>query len=188
MAELHQIISRWTTINGGGKVAVMYFLAAIPIEDQREALGAFWEDVCPNLDNSTSVVVDTDGVTIDDATGGLVDSWADPTPYTFSGGGTGEPVDDAAQILVRWKTATIVGGRFLQGRTFIPGSNVANLSNGNLIGSTQTALQTAVNTFIASAAGLAVWHRPKEAAPGSSDAVSTGSVWNEFAVLRRRRY
>lgn len=187
MAVIREILTRWTTINGSGKVTVMYFESAIDVADQRDHLNNFWQTIKPTLDNSASYVIDTDGRELEDSTGGLTGSWSDVVPYGGAGGGGGEPVADATQGLIRWKCADIINGRFLQGRTFIPGCASSAEVAGNVLPATRAVWQGAANSLISAGSGLVIWHRPGGTGPGSHDAVSTARVWSEFAVLRRRR-
>lgn len=178
---------RWTTVNGGGKVSVLNFFAAGTVSDQRAALETLLDGVCLSLDDTTSYVVETSGREFEDTTGTLTGSWADATARTGQGAATNEPVADATQMLIRWYTPSIINGRFLQGRTYIPGVAAGNLQGGNLNPTSQAGLQVYVDAFIATPAELVVWSRPTGSRPGSSDTVTTGAIWNEFAVLRRRR-
>ena len=187
MADVREILVDWTTISGSGKVSVFHFLSGIAVASQRTALNAFLTTVKASLDSSAVYTIRGDGRELDVVTGALTGSWSETSSKTGAGGGGGEPVNDAAQALIRWKCATIINGRFLQGRTFIPGVASSNEENGDLKASAATAFQGAANTFIASAAGVGVWHRPVLGSGGFLDAVSTATVWNEFAVLRRRR-
>jgi len=124
---------------------------------------------------------------LDETTGTLTGSWTDGTAQAGTGTNTGTPVPDASQALVQWRTVTITNGRFLRGRTFIPSVALSQVVGGNLQAPAVTVIQNAANALIASGAGLVVWHRPIAGSGGSHDAVSTASVWTEFAVLRRRR-
>jgi len=99
----------------------------------------------------------------------------------------GEAVPDASQGLMRWSTGTIIDGRFVQGRTFIPGVSTSRVSQANLNAATQSAWNAAAVTLIAANVGLSVWHRPVGGAGGFSAVVDGGTAWSEFAVLRRRR-
>lgn len=187
MATIRQILVDWTTISGSGKVSVFYFTSAVAVATQRAALGTFLGATDAHLDNSCSWTIRTTGVDVDDASGALVDSWADATAQTGTGAGGTEPVADATQILVRWKTPTILGGRFVQGRTYIPGCASSNEVNGNVVTATSSAIAGFANTLIGSGAGLLVWHRPISGSGGLGCVPETATVWSEFAVLRRRR-
>lgn len=182
-----EILVDWTTINGAGKVSVFHFLEASSVATQRAALATFLGAVDAYLDNSTTWTIRTAGREVLSATGALTGAWTESTAYTGTGASAGEPAADATQVLFRWLTDHIVGSRFLQGRTFIPGIDINQLSGGNLLPATVTALTTAGQTFIDSAVQLAVWHRPVAGAGGEAWAADTCAVSSEFAVLRRRR-
>lgn len=182
-----EILVDWTLASGSGKVSVFMFDPTPTIAAQRTALQTWLTAVKAHLDNSASYVIRTDGREMDDTTGALTGSWSETSAKTGTGGGTLEPVADATQMLVRWKTPTIVNGRFLQGRTFIPGLAASNEAGGNLASATSTSVQTANNALIASVSGLGVWHRPVSGSGGLFDLATTSNVWSELAVLRRRR-
>ena len=187
MSMIRQIITRWTTPSGSGKATVMYFEGSPTISTQRSNLNTFWTSVMGALDNSTSYTIDTSGIELESTTGALVGSWTHSTPYTDSGDQSTEPVADATMALIRWKTSTIVGGRFLTGRTFIPGLDRAQLTNGNLSSSTVAALNGFAATFIAAPNAFGIWHRPIAGSGGTHVVVSAADTWSELAVLRRRR-
>lgn len=187
MATIREITTQWTLPSGGGHLTVMYFEAGIAVASQRTALQTFWTAIKNSLDSGASYVISTQGRELEDSTGTLVGSWTETSAKVGTGLNTGEPVADATQGLIQWRTASIIGGRFLRGRTFVPGLANTVEVNGNLQAATVTAFNTAANALIASAAGLVVWHRPIAGSGGSHDAVSTASTWTEFAVLRRRR-
>jgi hypothetical protein len=145
-------------------------------------------------DNSTSYVIRTTGVELSESTGALIGAWSETSSKTDSGDQTDEPVPDAVMALARLKTATIFGGRFVQGRIYLPGLDQEQIVGGNLGSSAQTAINNAGTTLAASAGNLVVWSRPlKDPDDGSitragvqSDVTSI-TAWSELAVLRRRR-
>lgn len=187
MAQLREILVRWSTASGGGKVSVFNFEQGIAVATQRAALETMLDGFMNAIDNSVSYQIDTTGREFEDSTGTLTGTWTDSVGRGGTGAGSGEPLPDADQALVRWNTSAIINGRFLHGRTFIPGVSNGNTQGGNLASAVITAWQTLVNSFIASGAGLVVWHRPIQGVGGSHEAVSTASIWSELAVLRRRR-
>jgi len=187
MAALNQIIIDWTTASGAGKASVMYFDNSILISTQRTALTTWLQAIDNPLDDSITWSLRNAGVIIDDATGTLVGSWSSGSVVTGTAGGTSEPVSDPAQVLIRWKTSSIVNGRYLQGRTYIPGLSVGNVDEGNVSAAAVTAFQTPSSALVSSGAGLRVFHRPISGSGGSSADVTSANVWTEFAVLRRRR-
>lgn len=187
MANIREIITEWSMASGTGKVTVMYFGTTPSVAVQRSAINTFWTAVKASLDNSVSFGIRTLGRELDDQTGALTGAWTETSSKTGNGSGTTEQVADATQAIIQWHTGTIINGRFVRGRTFVPGLSIAALSNGNLGASTVTTFQSAANALIASAADLAVWHRPVSGSGGSAPVVNSASVWNELGVLRRRR-
>lgn len=184
---VREILVDWTTPAGGGQVSVFHFIEATAVAAQRAALNTFLQSVDNNCSTSTTWSIRSAGRDVDTATGALTASWGDSTAYTAPGGITGSPVADATQALLRWNTGRVVAGRFLRGRTYIPGISSGSLNSGNLLAATQTALATAGQALVTAGVQLAVWHRPKAGVGGEAWAVQTASCWQEFAVLRRRR-
>ena len=187
MANIRQIITDWGTVNGGGKVSVMYFDSSVNVADQRTALETMFDALLSGLDNTTNYVIRGTGVEVSDSTGSLVDLWSETSTKSGTGTGTGEPVADAVQALLRFKTQTLRAGRFIQGRCFIPGVSTSQQDGGNLTGAAVSAFGAAANTLASGSAGLMVWSRPRGAIPGVAANATAGTCWNEFAVLRRRR-
>lgn len=188
MALMNEILTEWTTPSGGGKLSVMYFEAAAATDEaQRAALGVLWGAVDAQLDNAVSWRVRTTGRQVESTTGALVGEWTDPTTQTGTGALVGQATADAVQALIRWNTGVVVAGRFLKGRTNVPGVESNGFTDGNFSSTVQTAFNNAVATFIAAGVGFGVWHRPGTAGAGSLHEVQSGSLWPEAAVLRRRR-
>ena len=182
-----EILVDWTTASGAGKVSVFWFGTTATVGPQRTALATFLGSVDGGLDNGVSWSIRGSGREVDDATGGLTGVWSDAAAHTGTGGVAGEPVPDASMMLIRWHTGIIVAGRFLQGRTFIPGLSDGNMVDGNL-GSAQVAnMASHGQTLIGSAVQMGVWHRPTGGSGGVWSVATTCTVWEELAVLRRRR-
>lgn len=185
---VREIIVDWTTVNGGGKSSILYWIEATPVEQQRAALGAWLASLEGGLHNTTSYNVRPEGRELDTTTGTLVGAWTEATDYSGTGTLTsGQPVPDATQILIRWSTDHVVNGRFLRGRTYIPGTTTTNVSGGNLAASIVTSYTTDSNTLVNSGNQLAIWHRPINGVGGVAWAVDSAQCWSEFAVQRRRR-
>jgi len=187
MTTLREIMIEWQTASGSGKRSVLYFDATPTVSSQRTALQTFLTSMKALQASTTSYGVAIQGVEIDDATGNLLGAWSEPSLKNGTGTSAGTDTSDASQLLVQWKTAEIINNRFLRGRTFFPGVGSGQITNGNLSGAAVTAAQGAANAFIASSAGLRIWHRPGPAGAGSSRLVTTAAIWSELAVLRRRR-
>jgi len=182
-----EILVDWSLPSGTASRSVMMFQTSAPVASQRVKLKAFLDTIKSQLDNAVTWTIETSGRELDDTTGALTGVWSESTPSTGVGVVNGEPVADSTMALMQWRTDHIVGGRFLQGRTFIPGLSTSNLSNGNLAAATVSAWTTAGNTLATSGVGFGIWHRPTSGSGGIFWAVDTASAWSELAVLRRRR-
>lgn len=182
-----EITVDWVTAAGPGHVSVFNFNEGVAVATQRAALNTFLGAIDGALDSSVTWTVSTSGREWNSTTGALEGAWSDSTPYTGVGGVSGEPVADATQILFRWDTATIVNGRFLTGRTYVPGCAIINMADGNMEETIRAAIEANGQTFAGSAATPVVWHRPISGSGGQEAQMQVCSVWSEFAVLRRRR-
>lgn len=183
---MDEVLVDWTTASGGGKVSVLY-VADTTTEAFRGRLGTFLSGINSRLHTTTKWSIRGSGRKIDSATGTLLGEWIGSAAITGTGTGTGEPLPDACQALIRWNTGVVVAGRFARGRTFIPGLTTAGTTGGNLTPAVQSAIQTGATTLLAGGPSLLVWHRPVGGAGGTNNAVTSSTVWNELAVLRRRR-
>lgn len=185
---VREILVDWTTVNGGGKTSVMYFLDGTTVADQRAALGTWLASLEGGLHNTTSYFVRQEGRQLNTSTGALEGAWTETTDYSGTGTLTsGQPVPDATQILIRWSTDHVVNGRFLRGRTYIPGTTTTNVAGGNLAATIVSSYTTDSNTFVNAGVQLAIWHRPINGVGGVAWAVDSAQCWSEFAVQRRRR-
>lgn len=184
---VREIVTEWTVFGGGTKLSIMYFDEAGEVSVQREALDTLWTAVSAELVTECEWTIRTDGRELNTATGTLEGFWGDPIVYTGTGAETGNVVADSTQALIQWLTTTIVDGRRVRGRTFIPGLNANSVDDGDLASAAQSVLQTAaqnflgVNTFV-------IWSRPGATGSGGVMApVQNASVWSELAVQRSRR-
>lgn len=168
-------------------VGVFNFDSAPPVTTQRAALGTFLAGLASVLRTSTTWAVRTSGREVSEATGTLTGEWIDSDPQSGNGSEAQAAVADATQALVRWSTGVVVNGRFLKGRTFIPGLEIDALVGGNLSTGAQSTIGAAAGNLIAADVGFSIWHRPTDGVGGSLHPVLGTSVWSEFAVLRRRR-
>lgn len=187
MPTIREITTQWTTPAGNTFFTVMYFLGGVSVASQRTALQAFWNAIKAAQDGNASWFIANVGKEVDDSTGNLLGTWLDASSKVGTGAGSSGLVPDASQGLIRWRSEDIINNRFVRGRTFVPGLSLNAVTTGNLGASTIGTLQTAANALISSAAGLVIWHRPIAGSGGSAHTATTASIWNELAVLRRRR-
>lgn len=184
---VREIVVDWTGPGSANKVSVFHFTEDFNVSQQRVALDQFFEAIKSQFKSSFAWNVRTEGRELDDASGGLAGAWADPAVQSGAGTANGEQVPDASQVLVRWTTGVIARGRFLKGRTFLPGLANVNVSNGNLQAAARNTIATAAAGLVSPEVGLAVWSRPQSGSGGSVALVTGSGVWQELAVLRRRR-
>lgn len=183
-----ELLTAWQTAGGEAGLSVMFVEPVTDMAATRAALAALYTGIEDRLDTGTTWTIATSGRVLDPTTGALTGEWSEPTSQTGQGATTtGTNVADATQALIRWNTGAVVNGRFLKGRTFIPGLSTSALSDGALSSATQTDFLTSLSTFLAAGAGLGVWHRPTSGAGGSFHLVTAASVWSELAVQRGRR-
>jgi hypothetical protein len=99
-----------------------------------------------------------------------------------------DPVTQASQALIRWRSGVYLNSREVRGRTFIPGILETYSTNGELDAGIVAGQAEEIEAFITSSGCVPVlWHRPKAIDDGAMVPITSGSLWNEFAVLRRRR-
>lgn len=152
------------------------------------AVGNLWIGFQSFLYDTVAFENDAQVKIINEATGAL-EGVTGVTVVPGSGTNTTEPMPPSQMGLVRWHTAGVVGGRVLQGRTFVgPTTQDAN-DSGVLTSAAVADLQAAADAYIASAnAEPVIWHRPSSGgSDGTARAITTASVWNQWAVLRGRR-
>ena len=182
-----EILTEWTTPAGSGFLTVMYFELGVSVATQRAAVDDLFDSCATSLDSNVSWLVQTSGRELDDATGTLTGAWTEATSQIGNGANSGNVVPDASQAMIRWTTGEIVNGRFLKGRTYIPGFAVAAVSEGNVLAANVTAINAGCTAFVASGAQGVIWHRPVANTGGETKQIDGGTLWTEFAVLRQRR-
>lgn len=192
---MYEVITDWTCNSHTGLKTVMYFELGAGIAAVRTSLNTFYVGLVGSLAPQTSYAIQPTGRTMDPSTGTMTGIWTESTLKTGVGTATAQSWPDAAQALIRWRTGDIVDGRFVEGRTFIPGLAQNVMANGNLTAALVSDWTAKAQAFADAANGFSIWHRPHPSPPpatgnmgdGSLHNVVTGSVWPEVAVLRRRR-
>lgn len=184
---VREILVDWGGPGSGGKLSVLYFDTAFAIDDQRAAIGAMLGAVDTFLDNAVTWSVRQSGREMATATGALTGEWTDSGTVSGTGASVGQATADSTQALLRWTTGVVVSGRFLKGRTFIPGLESNSFTDGNLNSTVQSGMNSAAIGMVTADVGFSIWHRPVGGSGGVLHPVVSGSVWAEGAVLRRRR-
>lgn len=187
MAHLLRVRTTFSGATGSPWLATHYFLEDTPTQtlanSANSAVGTFWGAIAALM--RTGITYATGGqVDQLNLSGDLEGAFA-VTPATGSGSnGTADILPFATQALVRWNTGLVLGGRFLKGRTYIPGLTEGSSVAGTLNSVDRTTILNAANALISDVnSKLAVWSRASAGA-----ATATGAdVWQQFAVLRSRR-
>lgn len=114
-----------------------------------------------------------------------------PAPAQVPGGAAAPFLPLACAIVLNLGTADFIAGRRVRGRAFISPINSGGLdSNGTPTAeylSTVEGLGVNLRDATDGFGSLAVWHRPKLGAGGSTAIVTGSSVKDTYAVLRSRR-
>lgn len=184
---IREISTVWTLPSGLTTRSVMYFGATGDLSITRQRIDELWEGCSTYLSDQVSWAVATTGKVLDDMTGQMIQMWSHAAIRDGVGKVAGEPVADATQALIAWPTGAVRRGRFVLGRTFVPGVAADNLGNGNLAVSAQSGMQVAANAFLGAGVQFGIWHRPVGGAGGELVGASGAAVRSELAVLRRRR-
>lgn len=184
---IREILTDWQVPNGSVGTSVMYCDSAVSLADCRLAVFTLWEGLKTLFPNTVTATVRQESRLIDEATGTLIGVGADATVRVTTGtGANADVVPGASQLLLRWTTGEVVGGRRINGRTYVPGISESSNVVGQMA-STATA-GAAAQTYADNAAPV-IWHRPNPVtgASGSRHSLLSGTAWTEWAVLRRRR-
>nr|CRY93620.1 hypothetical protein [uncultured prokaryote] len=125
---------------------------------------------------------------IDETTGVLIDSTSGPD-FPVDTTASDAPLPPTNQLLIRLGTGTVVGGRRLKGRMFLPGfTELANVSGGTVDPALISGSTSDLGDFVSGGdARPCVWHRPNDDGPGSKAQITSASIWTQWAVLRQRR-
>lgn len=172
-------------VGGTPYVSTMYFGTGLYVlDDALSAVGDFWTGVKGQMSTASSITVSGSADVIDDATGDLVGVESGTPPGTMIGGSSGDPCPPATQALIQWQTSTVVAGRVLRGRTFIPNITENDATGGKPSNDLKSAYLSAAQALIDDVGSeFRIWSR----AHGQSALATGRSVWSEFAVLRSRR-
>jgi hypothetical protein len=123
MTNIFRVRTIWEGVAGAPYYTNLYFTdtGANPAPlAAAAAVDTMFENIAGNISNLLSWTVQSDIPVIDDATGTLVGNWSVGNRFG-NGTNVSEILPRQAQGMIRWETTTVVGGRRLRGRTFVPG-------------------------------------------------------------------
>lgn len=186
MTSILRVKTSWTGVSGAPFLSTHYFTRTDgdSAAYAADAVAAFWTGLAGQIDNDLDWNIEGDVAVINDATGQL--TGVDTISGGNSGGGTdsGQACPPATQGLMRILTSTVVAGRVLRGRFFIPGVTENNSNEGVPSGDYLSAAASAFTAMMDSPSSELRVYSPTH---NTSAPVTAGSLWNQWAVLRSRR-
>jgi len=173
----------WDGLSGLPGLSVFYSLAAV---DATASIKAFFTSVLGVFPAPLTWTVPSSGDTIDETTGTLVGAWTGAGGGSVAAGNAG-PHAAGTGTFVTWETAAVLDGRRLKGRTFLcPLNNSSYDASGTILAATNTTLQTAANTLVATG-NLRIWHRPQGGPNGIGVVPVAASLPDRVTSLKTRR-
>lgn len=143
------------------------------------------------IPTSITYTFDQTVLAIEATTGVLTQAFTAAPALAVTGTLAGDVLPRQTQGLLRWGTATVINGRRVRGRLFMPApAEDQNDIGGSPTAGYQTALTTAGATvFIAGATSseACIWHRPNAAGPGASPDITSAAASPSWSLLRSRR-
>ena len=179
---------------GGAASTNFYFIVATTAG--LTALGAFFTALKAYIPSTITMQIPSSGDTVNDATGQLVGSWAQPGGTNVVGTGAGIQATPVG-VEVAWLASAVIDAHRPVGKTLIVPVSPAAFGTTGIIGPTALGIfNTAANTLLAANSGFGIWHRPKYnykvtppvlTRPGALVNIGSAATRSAPAVLRSRR-
>lgn len=119
-----------------------------------------------------------------DVSTGQITGQTPVTPFTVVGTHNAEVLAPTTQGLITWRTGVYANGRQVVGKTFLPCPTIDLSQNpGVPVAGYVSGIQAGVDIYAAAGNGEAVYSRTHGLIP----LITSGEVWNQWAVLRGRR-
>lgn len=179
----------WTGVTGLPGVNTWYFDDTVSLTGMASWLHTFYNDLAGYLPPGVTVQVPDTGNIVDTATGVLTGLWNTGTTTAAVTGSGSNAFAAGVGACVTWKTATVVNGRLVHGRTFIvPLMSGCYAADGTLTTTFMGDIASRITTFLSSAGGkFRAWHRPVAGAGGAAAQVLSGSCPDQATRLVTRR-
>jgi len=181
---------------GGGLTSLWWAPGTVggSTADATDCLARFrtvFETFKADMTSLISINYDPLVIALEATTGVLTGTFNATDPTTTVGTAVGDPLPAQTQGLIRFGTATVVNGRRLRGRLFIPGpTEAANTTTGVPSSGYTTDLTAGGATLFtpgATTSAAVIWHRPTNGAGGASSLINSASASPNWSVLRSRR-
>lgn len=159
-----------------------------------DKVAGLWGTVSTSLHEDLAVTVTGEAFEVLETTGEIVDVHP-VTPDNFVGADPLDLLPSATQLVVNFRTATVIRSRRARGKIFIPGLTEGNTDNtGAPLASAVTNFGLVVSTALgAGEPSHVVWSRPvldaggNVTTPGQAALVTSYAGMPQWAVLRTRR-
>jgi hypothetical protein len=203
--DLRQIQVDWTGIPGSPYVTLFNLeYVAGAANAALAGVSAFLNTAKFGWTVGLTAVCRADQKILDARNGQIEDVEVSSAPTGYNGTDAGERLPPANQGLLRLKTNTFAHGRRIQGRLFLPGPTEASSTSVPASGY-MTGMANAASALITASPSFGVWsvysrplYAPKaEGAPpgtprtvlreGTWGEIISASMWNQWAIQRKRR-
>lgn len=188
-----RVSARWSGFPGAPGYSNFHFQASgtgVDVSASRALVHGFFDGVSADLPSSVSIDVLSQVEVLDDVSGQLVDYSDDPEELDPVDGGSSGNFSGPSGAVVNWRTATVVDGRRLRGRTFlVPLNNSAYDPDGTLSAAALTRLNNAASVLSGAGfgSGFGVLSRPAGGGAIRFGEVTGHNIPDMAAVLRSRR-
>ena len=186
MVDMARIRTVFTGVAGTPWYSNLYYTgagAALNPANAHALVAAFWNAYKPNVTSAVTYTVQGEIPIIDDVSGNIT-STVTVAAVTAPCTGAGDSLPFATQGLVRLLTSSFINGRRVRGRLFLPAPLESLSTSAVPTGALITAVNTTATTMMGSPGQqLNVWSRKN----GVAVAVTSVSMWNQWAVMRSRR-
>nr|CRY97797.1 hypothetical protein [uncultured prokaryote] len=176
----------FTGVAGSPYYTNMYFDAAdvAAAQDAHDLVLQFWDDIAGMRRSLLSGTVEGVVPVINPATGDITGSYGLVEKNVSAGGDSTDPLPPATQALLTLATGVYVGGRQLQGRTFLPGfGENANAAPGVLRSEYVATINAAAYDLLNTGPDWVVWSRKN----GAFEPIQSALVSPKWSVLRSRK-
>lgn len=200
MAGMVKVTAKWQGFNGAPGYSNFFFRdfteSGEPVQADADGavsrVNAFFGAIADRLPPNVNVTVQPEIQVIESTNGELKTAFTVATPTAIPGTAVETRFSGPAGVVITWRTATVVRGRRVRGRTFIVPVASSCYQNDGTIEPTSHADFATAAAALATGTGapdLGVWSRPsvKGASDGVWAPVTNATVPDMAAVLRSRR-
>nr|CRY97480.1 hypothetical protein [uncultured prokaryote] len=177
----------WNGVAGSPYYTNLYFAGLLQsdVDAANVPVRTFITGIRSAIHDSLTVSIDPDVPVIDPGTGDIVDylnAAQDPIDQPTA---DGDMLPPGNQALITWRTGTVIGGRRILGRTFLPGFTEPDSTNGKPVQTLVDQLGGAARGLVDSeSAQLVIWSRSNS----DSAVVNGASCSDQWSSLRTRRF